>query len=252
MEIGGVQVKKIIIIPTYNERENISRLAARILTLGDNWEILIVDDNSPDGTGLIADNLSQETTSIHVLHRPGKLGLGPAYIMGMMYALERGYAVIGQMDADFSHPPELLPFLLDGLQTAHISLGSRYIPGGGVEENWPFWRKTLSSFGNWYARSILNLPLKDVTGGYRLWRREALITIPFHRIRSNGYSFLIEMLYVASRLGFRFHEVPFIFNDRHFGQSKMSFRIQSEAALRVWQIRFEFRDLHNEIIRVVQ
>ena len=147
------------------------------------------------------------------------------------------------MDADFSHPPEMLPAFLDGLAKADLSIGSRYIPGGSVDSNWPTWRRGLSAFGNWYARTILGLPLKDCTGAFRVWHRDALNAIPLDRIRSNGYSFLIEMAYLAHRMGFTFFEVPIYFADRQYGFSKMSFKIQREAAVRVWLMRLEYRDV---------
>lgn len=247
-----MKMKKIVIIPTYNERKNIPQLVDQILGLPGEWQILFVDDNSPDGTGQIADEISRQYPSVSILHRLGKLGLGSAYVTGMRFAMDHGYAVIGQMDADFSHPPMLLPALLDGLQTADLSLGSRYIPGGSVDHHWPVWRKGLSAFGNWYARTILDLPVRDVTGGFRLWRKEALAAVPFELIRSNGYSFLIEMIYLAHRMGFVFHETPFYFADRRFGLSKMSFQIQREAAMRVWQIRFEYRDVQRAAVHLYQ
>ena len=236
-------MSNLIIIPTYNEVDNLPRLVAEIRRQPGDWHVLVVDDNSPDGTGQAVDALSQQDPAIQCLHRTGKLGLGSAYISGMRLALEQGFTSIGQMDADFSHPPELLPHLSEALQGCDLALGSRYRPGGSVDRDWPAWRKGLSAFGNWYARSILGLPLRDVTGGFRLWRREALLRIPLERIRSNGYGFLVEMLYVAHCLGCSFCEVPFYFADRKAGRSKMSFRIQREAALRVWQMRWEYRDL---------
>ena len=239
-------MKLIVVIPTYNEAENIPRLAAILLALPvPDLNVLVVDDNSPDGTGQIADRLTAEYPGrIDVLHRSGKLGYGRATTSGFQRALELGADAIATLDADFSHPPELLPGLLEALKSCDIALGSRYVPGGGVDRDWPFWRKGLSRFANFYARTILQLPVHDVTGGYRVYRREALEKMPLERLRSNGYAFLVEVIYVAHRLGFNFKEVPFYFADRRFGQSKMSFRVQREAALRVWQMRFEYRDLH--------
>jgi dolichol-phosphate mannosyltransferase len=239
-------VRLTVIIPTYNEAENLSRLAADLLALPlPALTILAADDNSSDGTGQIADQLSVEHPGrFKVLHRTSKPGYGLATIDGFRMALAMGAEAIGTIDADFSHPPELLPILAKRLQTCDIALGSRYIPGGGVDRNWPLWRKGLSRFGNFYARTILGLPVHDVTGGYRLYRREVLERMPLDRLRSNGYAFLVEALYVAYRLGCSFGEAPFYFRDRRFGQSKMSFRVQREAALRVWQMRFEYRDIH--------
>jgi dolichol-phosphate mannosyltransferase len=234
-----------VIIPTYNEAENLSRLTSALLALPiSNLKILVVDDNSPDGTGRIADGLATEYPGrFEILHRTTKPGYGRATTDGIRRALETGAQAVATIDADFSHPPELLPLLLDALQTCDVAMGSRYIQGGSVDRNWPFWRKGLSRFGNFYARTILNLPVHDVTGGFRMYRREALEKMPLERLRSNGYAFLVEALYVAYRLGCTFTEVPFYFSDRRFGQSKMSFRVQREAAVRVWQIRFEYRDI---------
>jgi dolichol-phosphate mannosyltransferase len=180
---------------------------------------------------------------VQVLHRPGKLGLGTAYIQGFQIALQRGVDAVGQMDADFSHPPEKVAELIEGLEGYDVALGSRYVPGGSLDERWPLWRRALSSFGNSYARTILGLPIHDVTGGFRLYRRETLARMPLSRIRSNGYVFQVEMTYVAYRLGFHFREIPIHFADRRWGQSKMSFRIQLEAALRVWQLPWTYRQL---------
>lgn len=235
----------IIIIPTYNEAENLPRLVSALFSLPiDSPELIIVDDNSPDGTGEIAEELSRAHPGcISVIHRPGKLGLGTAYVSGFLRALEGEAQAVAQMDADFSHPPELLPKLIEALQGCDVAMGSRYVPGGAVDERWPLWRKGLSSFGNIYARVILDLPIKDATGGYRLWRRSALERMPLRQVRSNGYAFQVEMAYIAHCLGFTFREIPFYFADRRWGQSKMSFRIQREAAIRVWQMLFTYRHL---------
>ena len=178
-----------------------------------------------------------------VLHRPGKSGLGTADISGFQQALAAGADAVAQMDADLSHPPELLPGLLEALQCCDMAMGSRYIPGGAVDQQWPFWRKALSSFGNLYARAILGLPVRDATGGYRVWRRETLLGMPLNCVRSNGYAFQVEMVYIACRLGYRFREIPFYFKDRQWGQSKISMQIQREAAIRVWQMLWEYRSL---------
>lgn len=236
-----------VVVPTFNEAENLPTLTAALFALplaGIN--LLVVDDNSPDGTGEIADKLALKYPGrINVLHRSGKKGLGSAYIEGFKVALDQGADVIVQMDADFSHPPEKILELIDGLTNSDIAMGSRYIPGGKLDEQWPLWRKGLSTFGNLYAKTILRLPVKDVTGGFRAWRRETLLGIPLHRVRSNGYAFQVEMLYVAQRLGYSFVEVPFYFADRQWGTSKMSFAIQLEAAIRVWQMLFEYRDVES-------
>jgi len=234
-----------VVVPTYNEAENLPKLVSALFSLPlPELSILVVDDNSPDGTGQLADTMANETSGrVCVLHRPGKLGLGTAYISGFRKALENGAQAVAQMDADFSHPPEKLVELAAALQDCDVALGSRYIPGGRLDEQWPFWRKALSSFGNIYARTILGLPMHDVTGGFRMWRRETLLGMPLERVRSNGYIFQVEMAYVAHSLGYTFKEIPFYFADRRWGKSKMSFRIQIEAALRTWQLRGMYRDL---------
>ncbi len=234
-----------IVIPTYNEAENLPNLVSALFRLPiDGLHLLIVDDNSPDGSGDLAEQLAAvHAGRMHVLHRAGKQGLGSAYIQGFRLALEMGAQAVGQMDADFSHPLEKIPELYAALDAYHVALGSRYVPGGQLDENWPRWRKTLSAFGNFYARSILRLPIRDVTGGFRIWRREVLKNMPLKRVRSNGYAFQVEMIYLAYKLGFTFKEIPFYFADRQWGQSKMSFDIQREAAIRVWQIKWEYRNL---------
>jgi len=237
--------KIFIVIPTYNESENLPILVKEIFKLKiPQMNILIVDDNSPDGTGAIAESLRvQYEGCVHVLHRAGKLGLGTAYIQGFQYCLEQGGEAIGQMDADFSHPVAKIPELLDALETCDIALGSRYIPGGSLDKDWPIWRKWLSGFGNLYARTILGLSIHDVTGGFRLWRSTTLQGMPLERVRSNGYIFQVEMFYVANRLGYSAIEIPFYFAERRMGSSKMSLRIQIEAAIRVWQLSGMYRDL---------
>jgi dolichol-phosphate mannosyltransferase len=234
-----------IVIPTFNEAENISKLVSAIFELPlDGPKILFVDDNSPDGTGRIADQLSLEHPGrIHVLHRPGKKGLGSAYIEGFRHALGLGADAIVQMDADFSHPPEKVLEFSQTLEKSDVAIGSRYIPGGSLDAQWPMWRKGLSAFGNIYAKIILRLPINDATGGYRAWRRETLLGMPLEKVRSNGYAFQVEMIYLAYRLGYSIIEVPFYFADRCWGSSKMSFAIQLEAALRVWQMLWEYRGL---------
>lgn len=204
----------------------------------------MVDDNSPDGTGKIAEDLVDEFPGrITLLKRPAKLGLGTAYISGFKLALEYGAEAVGQMDADFSHPPRKVKELLHAIDTCDLALGSRYVPGGSLDKDWPLWRKSLSSFGNFYARTILRLPVRDTTGGFRVWRRRTLLGIPLERVRSNGYAFQIEMLYIAYRLGYTLQEVPFYFAERDWGMSKMSLKIQIEATRRVWELLFDYRDL---------
>lgn len=234
-----------IIVPTYNEAENLPKLVSALFVLPlANLKVLIVDDNSPDGTGQIADELArQHPGRISVTHRAGKLGLRTAYLEGFQRAIAEGADVVGQMDADFSHDPAKLVEMVAALQTADVAFGSRYVPGGSVDVHWPLWRKSLSAFGNFYARTILGFPLRDVTTGYRLWRREAIQGLPLERIQSSGYVFLVEMAYIAWCLKYRVAQVPIYFADRKFGKSKMSLKIQMEAAFRVWQVKWNYRDL---------
>jgi dolichol-phosphate mannosyltransferase len=234
-----------IVIPTFNEAENLPELVSALFLLPvPGLRILVVDDNSPDGTGEIAEELSRRYPNrVKAIHRAGKLGIGSAYITGFRSALQADADSIVQMDADFSHPPEMVMSLLDALDSADAALGSRYVPGGKLDEHWSIWRTGLSTFGNIYAKTILRLPVHDATGGFRAWRRDTLLGMPLERIRSNGYAFQIEMVFVAYRQGNSFVEVPFYFADRHKGSSKMSFSIQFEAARRVWQMLYEYRDL---------
>jgi dolichol-phosphate mannosyltransferase len=234
-----------VIIPTYNEAENLPKLVSALFALPlQNLNLLVVDDNSPDETGRIADELSaQNPGRISVIHRSGKMGLRTAYLDGFKQAIAQGAEAVGQMDSDFSHDPQKLVEMAAALESADVAFGSRYIPGGSVDRQWPLWRKWLSAFGNYYARTILGFPLRDVTTGYRLWRRQAILGMPLERIQSNGYVFLVEMAYIAWRLGYRFAQVPIYFADRRWGKSKMSLKIQMEAALRVWQVKWNYRDL---------
>lgn len=238
-------MKSTIIIPTFNEAENLPDLVPAILNLPiPGLGILIVDDNSPDGTGRLAEQLASDYTNrVHVIHREGKLGLGTAYLAGINHALDFDAQFIGQMDADFSHPPERIIDLHRILKECDIAIGSRYIPGGSLDRDWPIWRKALSKFANQYARTILRMPIRDITGGFRLWRRKTLSEMPLQRVRSNGYVFQIEMAYLAHRLGYSFGETPIYFADRRWGQSKMSLRIQIEAAIRVWMLLYSYRDI---------
>ncbi len=234
-----------IVVPTYNEVENLPILIDTLFNLNiPDLHILIVDDNSPDGTGDIAEEIkTKKPDNISVIHREGKLGLGTAYITGFKYCLANGADQIVQMDADFSHNPKKVTVLLDQLKVTDMVLGSRYVSGGGLDENWAFWRKGLSSFGNFYARSILGMPIRDVTGGFRAWRRETLSGIPLNRVKSQGYAFQVEMAYITHLSGYTISEVPIYFADRSRGDSKMSLNIQLEAAKRVWLILYEYRDL---------
>ncbi len=234
-----------VIIPTFNEKENLPLISARLMSLPlPGLRLLVIDDNSPDGTGQVADTLAaQYPGRVEVLHRSGKLGLGTAYITGFQRMLKTDADAIAQMDADFSHEPDKLVEMVNALSEADLVIGSRYIPGGSLDHDWPAWRKRLSRFGNEYSRAILGTSVRDMTAGYRLWKREVLEAIPLEKIRSNGYIFQVEMAYVTSRLGFRIKEIPIHFAERKYGQSKMNFRIQMEAALRVWQLRARYRNL---------
>jgi len=228
-----------VVIPTYNEAENLPILTEALLALPLDLCLQVVDDDSPDGTGAVADGLAKAHPGrIAILHRRGRRGLRTAYVEGFRAALAAGADAVVQMDADFSHDPARLPDMVAALETADLVLGSRYVAGGSVDQRWPVWRKGLSAWGNFYARSVLGLRLRDMTTGYRVWRRAALEAMPLDDIRSTGYIFLVEMVFLAATRGFRIAEVPIHFNDRRFGTSKMSLRIQLEAAGRVWQVRW--------------
>lgn len=233
-----------VVIPTYNEAENLPKLVSALFSLPLDIRLLVVDDNSPDGTGKIAEDLARAFPGkIETLHRPGKMGLRSAYLNGFQKILDSDADAIVQMDADFSHDPERLVQMVQRLENVDVVLGSRYVSGGSVDKQWPLWRKWLSAFGNFYARSILQMPLHDVTTGYRMWRTEALKQMPFERIQSTGYIFLVEMIYLAHCLEFKIGEIPIYFADRRWGKSKMSFKIQMEAALRIWQVLWGYRDM---------
>lgn len=236
-------MKVTIVTPTYNEAENLPKLVSALFALPLDLHVLVVDDNSPDGTGKIADELAKQNTRLQVMHRPGKLGLRSAYLNAFQQVMQEDTDVIVQMDADFSHDPSVLPVMAERINSCDVVVGSRYVEGGSVARRWPLWRKRLSAFGNFYARSILSMRLRDVTTGYRMWRRETLQSMPLERIRSNGYVFLVEMAYLAYCLEYHIEEVPIHFADRRWGKSKMSFKIQSEAALRVWQVWWNYRDV---------
>jgi len=228
----------LIVVPTYNERDNVRRIAERLLAALPGTELLFVDDNSPDGTGGVLDELAAEQPRVHVMHRAGKLGLGTAYIEGFGWGLARGFDYLFEMDADGSHDPKYLPQMLalaeDG---ADVVVGSRYVPGGGTE-NWGTFRKLLSRGGSLYARTVLGVELRDVTAGFIAWRRAALEAIDLSTITSNGYSFQIEMKYRAIQKNLRVVETPIVFVDRRVGQSKMSRAIFIEALFKVWGLRF--------------
>ena len=225
----------LIIVPTYNERENLSRLAQRLLALPMRVDLLVVDDGSPDGTGKLADELAGKHPEIHVLHRTGKNGLGRAYIAGFKWALERGYEFIFEMDGDFSHDPDDVPVFLEAAKNADLVLGSRYI--GGIRViNWPLKRLMLSRCAGKYVKLVTGMPFTDPTGGYKCFRRRALQAINLDKIRSNGYSFQIEMTHKLWRQGFKIVEVPIIFTERAEGRSKMAGHIVSEAFWMVWRL----------------
>jgi len=239
-----MSLRTTVIIPTYNESENLPKLIHALLDLSLDLSILVVDDNSPDGTGDIAEDLSSlYPGKISVIHRPGKGGLSTAYLHAFRYLLGTETQLIAQMDADFSHDPGELVKMVEKIEGYDLVLGSRYIAGGSTDIHWPAWRKALSAWGNFYARTILDLPIRDVTGGYRLWRKETLQALPLQRVRATGYIFMVEMAYLAYRSGFKILEVPIYFADRRWGKSKMSFKIQAEAAVRVWKVLWDYRDL---------
>ena len=230
--------KAIVIIPTYNERDNIFNIVPAVLAQDPSLEVLIVDDGSPDGTGAVADEMSAADSRIHVVHRAGKLGLGTAYIAGFKWALQRDYAYVFEMDADFSHPPERIPDFLRAIQTADLVLGSRYLNGEVNVVNWPMSRLFLSYSANIYARGVTGLPVFDATGGFKCFRRKVLESINLDEVRSNGYAFQIEMSFRAWKKGFRIIEIPIVFVDRTKGASKMSKRIVREAVWMVWRLRW--------------
>lgn len=230
-------------IPTYNEIENLFGLTSALFALPLDISVLIVDDNSPDGTGCLADELARSNPNLTVLHRSAQLGLASAYVQGFRYFLERKVDVIGQMDADGSHDPAELVTMARCLENCDVVFGSRYIKEGNIDTRWSFWRRKLSTWGNLYARAILRVPVRDITTGYRLWRSETLRGIPLEGILSKGYIFQVEMAYLAHCLEYSITETPIYFADRCHGRSKMSFQIQAEALLRAWQIWLTHRHL---------
>jgi dolichol-phosphate mannosyltransferase len=226
----------IVIIPTYNEAENLPLIVPKVLERDERIEVLVVDDGSPDGTGKLADEMAAETGRVHVLHREAKAGLGAAYRAALPHALELGAEVIIQMDADFSHPPETIDLMLEEIENYDVVMGSRYVNGITVV-NWPIERILLSYYGNWYARKVTGLPITDMTSGFRCMRREILLQSGFERSRSDGYSFQIEMHYRFVKAGARIKELPFFFLDRTRGESKLDFRIGLESLWMVWWLR---------------
>jgi len=231
-------MEALIIIPTVNERENLEVLIPEIMNLREGLDVLVVDDNSSDGTAEVAEQFSRETGRVHLMRRPTRMGLGSAYIAGFKYALENTDAkYIFEMDADFSHDPKYLPDFLEAIKDADLVVGSRYLKGISIV-NWPMNRLIISKFGNWYARVVTGLPFTDVTAGFKCFRRELLERLDLDAIQSNGYAFQIEMSYVVWRQGFRIKEIPIIFIEREVGDSKITFSIQWEAVWRMWELKF--------------
>lgn len=235
-----------VVIPTYNEADNIRAMTAALFDLDlPDLRLIVVDDGSPDGTGAIADEVAaQHPDRIEVIHRSGKLGLGTAYNTGFRRALAGGAEAVVQMDADFSHAPRYIPDMVALLRAgaADVVVGSRYVDGGATDKRWSWWRYFLSWWANEvYSRTILSIRARDATAGYKAWRREVLEAIGLDRVRSNGYVFQVEMAYLTEKLGFRVREIPIYFEDRRIGQSKMTVPVKFEAAWRVWQIRWRHR-----------
>ena len=240
--------KVIVVLPTYNESENIVRIVPALFDLSiPNLHVLVVDDNSPDGTGQLVEDLAQQgqyNGRLILLHRPEKQGLGPAYIQGFRHALSLGADLVIQMDADLSHQPKYIPQLLERVRDHDVVIGSRYAAGGSVDDSWGPLRKLLSWWANRvYTRTILRVPVKDATGGFRVYRRDCLIGMNMDKIKANGYVFMVEMIFVAQRLGYKICEIPIHFPDRQHGTSKMSTAVAAEAAFRVWQILLRHRGL---------
>jgi dolichol-phosphate mannosyltransferase len=238
---GSATGHTIIVIPTYNEADNLPGIVAELLTLAlPGLAVLIVDDNSPDGTGRVADALAERfPNAVHVCHRPEKQGLGRAYLDGFTRALAMGADLIIQMDADFSHPPAAIPAMLAEIRDCDVVIGSRYVSGGRLDERWGWWRRFLSWWANEvWSRRILGLRTRDITAGFKCWRREALLGIGLERVTSNGYAFQVEMTYLAERLGYRIKEIPIYFEDRRIGRSKMSVPVKLQGAqdvVRIWR-----------------
>lgn len=228
----------LVIIPTYNERENITRIIPAVLAQNENLDVLVVDDGSPDGTGAIVDRMADENPRVHALHREGKLGLGTAYVAGFKWALDHDYEFVFEMDADFSHNPDRIPAFLEAIQNADLVLGSRYQNGQINVVNWPISRLFLSYSANIYARRVTGLQVFDATGGFKCFRRRVLEAIDLDDVRSNGYAFQIEMTFRAWKRGFRIVEIPIVFVDRTTGSSKMSKKIVREAVWMVWRLRW--------------
>lgn len=259
MELGQITINPLptpwqsraltVVIPTYNESDNLTEIVQSLFDLPlPALRLTIVDDNSPDGTGKLADALAarynqNDGRRMTVIHRTGKGGLGTAYVAGMQHALAEGAEFVVQMDADLSHSPAYIPQMLGVILStgADVIIGSRYVPGGSLDEGWSWWRQLLSWWANLYSRFILHIRVRDMTAGFKLWRREALLDIGLNNIRSNGYIFQVEMAYLSEKLGYRIIEVPIHFEDRRIGQSKMDVPVKIESALRVWELRWRHR-----------
>jgi dolichol-phosphate mannosyltransferase len=233
-----VPERALVIVPTYNERENLPIIVPVVLQQDPRLEVLVIDDGSPDGTGELADALAEADPRVHVIHRAGKQGLGTAYRTGFAWAIEHGHDFVFEMDADGSHDPKHLPIFLREIHDADLVIGCRYFDHRVTVVNWPMTRLLLSYFANVYARIVTGLPLWDSTGGFKCYRRAVLESVPLERIHSNGYSFQIEMSFHAWRKGFRLKEIPITFTDRNLGESKMSRAIVYEAIWVVWRLRF--------------
>ena len=238
-----------IVIPTYNEAGNLPEMTQALLALPfESLSLIIVDDNSPDGTGRVADELAGALPDqLSVIHRPEKLGLGSAYAVGFQVALSKGAEIIIQMDADFSHSPEYLPQMVSLLKEYDVVVGSRYVPGGGTDSRWSWWRFLLSWWANQiYSRLILGVHVQDATAGFKAFRRRVLETIDLRNVVSNGYVFQVEIAHLCQKLGFRVKEIPIYFEDRRIGRSKMDIPVKIEAVWRVWQIRWRYRKIKDQ------
>jgi dolichol-phosphate mannosyltransferase len=237
-------VRALVVIPTYNEADNLPSLVAELMTLDTpGLGVLVVDDNSPDGTGRVAEGLAQRFPGrVSVHHRPGKAGLGRAYLDGFDQALQAGAEYIIQMDADFSHPPAAIPLLLEQIQQYDVVVGSRYVPGGELDERWSWWRRFLSWWANEvWSRGILGIQVRDITAGFKCWRRATLLGIGLERVHSDGYAFQVEMAYLCERLGYRVGEIPIYFEDRRIGRSKMTVPVKIQGAVDVFRILLRHR-----------
>jgi dolichol-phosphate mannosyltransferase len=228
----------LVVMPTFNERDNLPRIVPRVLEQDPRLELLVVDDNSPDGTGRIAEQMARENPRIHVLHREGKQGLGKAYVAGFKWGLDSDYELFFEMDADMSHPPGAIPEMIEASERYAVVVGSRYVGGRVNVVNWPISRLIISLFGSLYARVITGLPIADCTGGFNCFRRSVLATLDLDLIEANGYAFQIELKFRAWKRGFGITEVPIVFTERTEGESKMSKSIVREAIWRVWRLRF--------------